>query len=410
MTSSSNDSNKNSTTRRKALLAGAGLAATGVLSGPESKPAVAQDLAPFYPPVKPGIEPQGKKVEPYTAACVQSGAVPTFDSSGNALPDALTANLDRFRSLIKRGADEYGARFMSFPEFGLQIPSIALSPAQWVPGAIMADGPEVERIGKAAQDANAFVAFNAIEKIEKFPGRYFLAGMIVGPSGDLVLNYRKMTSVTSKSRPGDLLSAWLDHFGEDSLFPVVDTEIGRLACVIAADMYVPEVMRGMVLNGAEVISNPTAGGMLPDDNNFDIPTVTTMARRVRAYENIAYVLMSNLGPVGADPKPPFGRRQPSQIIDFKGNMLAATQTGGEEFAVATVDIDALRRARTSLGSLNTLAALQVPLYRRNYEAAKFAPVDTHVDAPLSSTEEHNDIMRETISELVERGILIPPGV
>ncbi len=397
-------------TRRRVLLSGAGLAAAGALGDAESKPAAAQDPAPIYAPVKPGIEPRGKKIEPYTAACVQSGAVPTFDSSANPLPEALDANVDRFATLIKRGADEYGARYMSFPEFGLQIPSTALTPAQWVAGAITADGPEVERIGKAAQDANAFVAFNAIERIGKFPGRYFLAGMIVGPSGDLVLNYRKMTSVTSKSRPGDILSAWIDHFGEDSLFPVADTEIGRLSSVIAADMYTPEVMRGMVLNGAEIVSNPTAGGMLPEDNNFDIPTVTTMARRVRAYENMAYVFMSNLGPVGADPQPPFGRRQPSQIIDFKGNVLAATQTGGEEFAVATMDIDALRRARTSLGSLNTLGALQVPLYRRNYEAAEFAPIDTHLDAPLVSTEEHNDIMRQTISELVERGVLVAPGL
>ncbi|MBT7449651.1 MAG: hypothetical protein HN793_02385, partial [Rhodospirillaceae bacterium] len=273
-----------------------------------------------------------------------------------------------------------------------------------------ADGPEVEQIGKAAQDASAFVAFNAIERIEKFPGRYFLAGMIVGPSGDLALNYRKMTSLTTKSRPGDLLTAWLDHFGEESLFPVADTEIGRLACVIAADMYVPEVMRGMILNGAEVISNPTASGTLPDDHNFDVPIVTTMARRVRAYENLAYVLLSNLGPVGADAKPPFGRRQPSEIIDFKGNMLTATQTGGEEFAVATIDIDALRRTRTSLGGQNTLASFQASLYRPNYESADFAPIDTHIDAPLSSTEEHNETMRQTISDLVERGVLVPPGV
>lgn len=410
MASSNDDSKPPTATRRNALLTGAGLVAAGPLSGAKSKPAVAQDSAPFYAPVKPGIEPRGEKIEPYTAACVQSGAVPTFDSAGNPLPEALSANVDRFSTLIKRGADEYGARFMSFPEFGLQIPSSALSPAQWVPGTITADGPEVERISKAAQDANAFVAFNAIERIEKFPGRYFLAGMIVGPSGDLVLNYRKMTSLTSKSRPGDMLSAWLDHFGEDSLFPVADTEIGRLSSVIAADMYVPEVMRGMVLNGAEIVSNPTAGGTLPEDNNFDIPTVTTMARRVRAYENLAYVFMSNLGPVGVDPQPPFSRRQPSQIIDFKGNMLAATQTGGEEFAVATVDIDALRRARTSLGNENKIAALQVPLYRPNYEVAKFAPIDTHIDTPLSSTEEHNDIMRQTISELVERGVLVAPGI
>jgi hypothetical protein len=175
-------------------------------------------------------------------------------------------------------------------------------------------------------------------------------------------------------------------------------------------MYVPELMRGMILNGAEVISNPTASGTLPEGHNFEVPVVTTMARRVRAYENMAYVLLSNLGPIGSDPRPPFSRRQPSEIIDFTGNRLAATQTGGEEFAVASIDIDALRRKRTSLGGLNTLASMQVPLFRSNYENAEFAPVDTHLDAPMVSTKEHDDVMRQAISDLVDRGILVAPGI
>ena len=401
--------------RRSTLLAGAGLAAVGTLAESNRKIVVSQEVSKFYPPVSAGIEPRGKKIVPYIAACVQSGAVPTFTASGEALPEGIQHNVDNMCALIERGAYEYGARLMSFPEFGLQIPSIRngwprMSPEQWVAGAITVDGPELEQIGKVAQDTNSFVAFNAIERIDEFPGRYFLAGMIIGPNGDVLLNYRKMTSLTTKSRPGDLLSNWLDHFGEESLFPVADTEIGRLASVIAGDMYVPEVMRGMVLNGAEIIANPTAGAVLPDDNNFDVPIVTTMVRRVRAYESLAYVLMSNLGPVGFDPRPPFGRKQPSQIIDFRGEMLAATHTGGEEFAVATIDIDALRRMRTSLGGQNTLSALQVPLYRGIYESADFAPVDTHLDSPLVSIDEHNEIMRKTISKLVEQNILIPPGI
>lgn len=410
MTSSNKDSRKEQSTRRHALLAGAGLVAAGALRDAQRNPASAQDASAFYPPVKPGIEPQGEKIQPYAAACVQSSVIPTFDSAGKFLPEALEQNVGNMCALIKRGADEYGARLMSFPEFGLQIPSAMMTPAQWWPGTIRANGPEIERIGKAAQDANAYVAFNPMEGIDKFPGRYFLSGMIVGPSGDLVLNYRKLTGLTSKTRPGDLLSAWLDHFGEDSLFPVVDTEIGRLACVVAGDMNYPEVTRGMVLKGAEVILSPTASATLPENNNFDIPVVTTMTRRVRANENTAYVFLSDLGPVGVDPKPPFGRRQPSQIIDFKGNMLAGTQSGGVEFAVATIDIDALRRTRTSLGGANLLSHLQMPLHRKSYSATDVAPIDTHVNGPLVSTEEHNTAQRQTIERLVEQGILVPPGI
>lgn len=410
MTSSNNDPIDNTSTRRQALLAGAGLVAgAGVLGAAQKNPASAQDASAFYPPVKPGIEPRGAKIQPYTAACVQSNVIPTFDSSGKFLPEALDQNVENMCALIRRGAEDHGARLMSFPEFGLQIPSAMMTPAQWWPGTIRADGPEIERIGKAAQDANAYVAFNPMEGIDKFPGRYFLSGMIVGPSGDLVLNYRKLTGLTSKTRPGDLLTAWVDNFGKESLFPVADTEVGRLACVVAGDMNYPEVTRGMVLKGAEVILSPTASAILPEDHNFDIPVVTTMTRRVRANENTAYVLLSDLGPMGANPKSPFGRRQPSQIIDFKGNMLAGTKSGGVEYAVATIDIDALRSTRTSLGGSNLLSHLQMSLHRESYNATDFAPIDTHLNGPLVSTEEHSAVQRQTVERLVEQGILVPPG-
>ena len=178
-------------TRRSALVAGVGLAAAGTFLDSFGTTAGAQDTSPFYPPVTPGIEPRGARVQPYPAACVQSGVVRTFDSSGNFLPDALKQNVDAMCDLIRRGADEHGARLMSFPEFGLQVPSVPMTPAQWWPGTIRADGPEIEQIGKAAQDADAYVAFNPMEGIDRFPGRYFLAGMIVGPSGDVILNYQK---------------------------------------------------------------------------------------------------------------------------------------------------------------------------------------------------------------------------
>ena len=78
--------------------------------------------------------------------------------------------------------------------------------------------------------------------------------------------------------------------------------------------------------------------------------------------------------------------------------------------MATIDIDALRRERTSLGGSNLLSHLQMPLHREMYAATDFAPVNTHLDAPLVSTDEHRAAQRQTVSRLVEEGILVPPGV
>ena len=132
-------------TRRSALLAGVGLATAGAFSGTARRTAMAQDRSAFYPPVTPGIEPQGARIQPYTAACVQSGVVRTFDSSGNFLPDALKHNVDAMCELIRRGAEEHGARLMSFPEFGLQVPQRADDA-----GPVVAGNPPRRRAGDRA--------------------------------------------------------------------------------------------------------------------------------------------------------------------------------------------------------------------------------------------------------------------
>jgi len=67
-------------------LATAGAAAV-VASATGSQPAEAQstqiDPSPFYPAVTPGIDPVGKKIEPYTAACVQSPVIPTSTATAS---------------------------------------------------------------------------------------------------------------------------------------------------------------------------------------------------------------------------------------------------------------------------------------------------------------------------------------
>lgn len=55
--------------RRATLLAGAGLAAAaGAMGEAQAQADLAKDTSVMYPPVKPGIEPRGAKVKPYTAA------------------------------------------------------------------------------------------------------------------------------------------------------------------------------------------------------------------------------------------------------------------------------------------------------------------------------------------------------
>jgi predicted amidohydrolase len=353
-----------------------------------------------------GIVPTGPKIAPYKASCVPSRVLPVFSPGGAFVPEALKANVARVAGLVERGAGEVGSRLYSFSEFCLQAAPKGATVAAWEQASIRVPGPETDRIGAAAQKAKAFVGVNVAERIDAFPGRYFLSGLIIGPSGDVILNYRKLYDLTNKARPTDMLPAWLERFGPASLYPVVDTEIGRLCSAVALDVNWPEMIRSFVFNGAEVVLNPTASPAAP---GADVD-VRTMVRRVRAFENLAYVLLSNLGPVGSDENAAPEARLPTEIVDYTGRAIASDGSGREGFITATIDVDALRKARTTANAQNWLAQLQVPAHLPSYQAAQFSEINGWMKTPLKDSKEHGPKLEAAIAGLVKRGVLKAPGV
>jgi predicted amidohydrolase len=383
------------TTRRDLLLLGASLSA--------GEAALAEDVGRPRP-AQSGVATSSGSIAPYLASCVASRVRPVFDKAGAFIPDAREANLQSIESLIAKGRAEVGSRLYAFPEFALQPAPRGANVAAWEQAAIEIPGPETERISRMAQKANAFIALSAAERIPAFPGRYFLSGLILGPNGNVVLNYRKLYDLTNKSRPSDLLPAWIEKFGPESLFPVADTDIGRLACAVALDVNWPEMVRGFVFKGAEIIINPTASPAMPGGADLDI---RLMVRRVRAFENMAYVLLPNLGPVDDDSDLAQKPRLPSEIIDFNGAALAHGDREG--FLNATIDIESLRRARTAATGKNWLAQLQIPLHAPAYQNAVFSGVNGWPSTPLRDAKEHTARLQATISGLVTRGVLKAPG-
>lgn len=373
--------------------------------------------------VQPGLgqartQTPAAPVAPYTAACVQTRIHQTHALDGTFIPEALRANVRRVVDAIDRGAGEVGARLFIFSEFCFQLQTGVLTAQQWETGAIRLDGPEIAAVAAAAQRARAYVMVNPVERIDAFPGRYFLSGVLIGPNGDVLLNYRKLYDLSNKTRPTDILNSWIDKFGPGSLFPVADTPIGRLACTVGTDVVWPEMIRSLVFNGAELIGNlfgsplrapsfiSERGPDAPDQNDLTLPT---MARRVRAYENMAYMLSTNMGPTGSDEKAPLKPMQPTEIVDFRGNLLARSRDAAECFVIAKIDIEALRKARTTVGPANTLAQLQVELHRPGYDKAHFATLDQFANRPLITGDEHVRTEAADIEALVRRGVFQAPA-
>ena len=377
-----------SLTRREALIATAATAAT-------ARPAQA-----------------AQPVAPYKAACVHTRVIPTITGAG-VDAEARAANIDTTIAAIARGAAEIDARLYVFSEFSLQFSSAAASVSHWLETAITIPGPETDRIGKAAQAARAYVAINPVEKIAAFPGRYFLSGVVIGPTGDVLVNYRKLYDLSNKTRPSDILDQWIAKFGPQSLFPVADTEIGRIGAAVALDVNWPEMIRGLAFNGAEIVVNSTASPMTA--RGYTLPEapgsvdIRTMVRRVRAFENLMYILTTNLGPTGRDRTAPLAQMLPSEIVDYRGRALATAKDSAEGFLTATIDIEALRTARIATEPLNNLAQLQAEVHRRGYDAAHFARTNAFAKKPINSAEEHQPLFRGDVDALIRRGVIKPPA-
>ena len=144
-------------------------------------------------------------------------------------------------------------RLVVLPEYALTGAPTPGAFAAWrAKAALAVDGAEYAALGAIAHEHALYLAGNAYEADPAFPDLYFQACFIIGPSGDVRLRYRRLVSLYSPS-PYDVLQRYLDRHGPGALFPVADTDIGRLAAVASEEILYPEIARCHVMRGAEVL-------------------------------------------------------------------------------------------------------------------------------------------------------------
>ncbi len=241
--------------------------------------------------------------------------------------------------------------------------------------AIAPGGAEYDALGAAAQALGMFLAGNAYETDAHFPGLYFQTSFIVAPSGDVVLRYRRLNSMYAPT-PHDVWSKYLDIYGLDGVFPVADTAIGRLAAVASEEILYPEIARALALRGAEVFVHSSSEIGAPN------PTNKHIARRARAFENLAWVVSANTAGISGTALPLASADGNSAVIDYKGTVLAESLSGETFTAFAEIDLGASRRARRKPGMTNTLSRQRLELFAATY-AGQVQPADSliGVEAP-----------------------------
>jgi predicted amidohydrolase len=227
--------------------------------------------------------------------------------------------------------------------------------------AIEIPGPETEKLIEKAKEYNCYISPGSFVERDATSSKHliFNTQILVGPTG-LLYQYRKVQPWWSHEpsvSPADLLEVGYDT-EKYPLFPIADTEIGKLGGWICYDALFPEIARQYALNGVEIFLGSTAYmdpyGRPPMDQ-------WNICCRSRSIENMAYGVYTGSG-CGVSSLPSYPTSGGSVICDFEGRELAKSEGPGESLTYATLDIDALRDHRKHARLQNTLAHLRIEAY------------------------------------------------
>jgi predicted amidohydrolase len=366
-------------------------------------------------------------VSPYTAVAVQTIIRHVKDPKWR---DAIVReNVNRILSMMDYVKHRFGAaKLFVLPEFSLTGAEHVRTVEEWTKVALRIPGPELEPLANFARENQAYVGGGTMEFDPKYPGRWFNSAYLYDPKGDLIIRYRKVNGAdcqghTTYSTPPGLYDLYVKtEGGEDALFPVVDTPIGRLCIINCFDINFPEMIRTFAMRGAEVLLHATGEPYAPHREPWE------MSRRTRAYENQMYIVSANHGGYAAQVHDdvfadtsglifqqryegeisPLDRSHGgSEVVDFNGHIVGQAESPGEALATATIDIQALRERRAEVRG-NILAQVRSEIYAKEYAKHHASPLNRWLEHPIQKKQEGSQNTREVIDRYLKDGVYAPP--
>lgn len=301
-------------------------------------------------------------------------------------------------SLVLTGPE---LRLVVLPEYFMTAYPVGETIDSWADkAAIDPDGEEYEALGAVAQKHKIWLSGNAYERDASFPGYYFQVCFIIDPGGDVILRYRRLISMFAPT-PHDVWDRYLDLYGIDAVFPVVATDIGKLACCASEEILFPEIVRAHALRGAEVILHPTSEVSSPD------MTPKEIARHARAIENAAYIVSANTAGVYGDGIPGASVDGKSTVLDYKGLTLCKADTGESMVANAVIDLPAQRAFRQKPGMSNYFTRQRLELFAEVYAGQVYAAnslLDKEGNSQIPDRSHFIATQRATIQRMIDDGI------
>ena len=201
---------------------------------------------------------------------------------------------------------------------------------------------------EACRRHDILIATSTQEKVPQLPGVYFHTGFVMGPKG-LVLRSPKSQaqSAPEVSYLRDLQKDYVKIFGPDSIMPVADTPLGKLACYVEAEAQVLEAARLFTSKGAELILHTS----LEED---EVPWLAL--KQAIGFQCHAFLLTATTSRFRRADKPEDEwAGGSSTIVGPDGHVLAQKAGRDEGAAFAELDLNDIGKAKKKFGR-NTVPA------------------------------------------------------
>lgn len=322
------------------------------------------------------------------------------DREPGAARTRMARTIERLGGQIRASLAFYGpdVRLIVLPEYFLTGFPMGESVDEWIAKACLREGcAEYDALGAIAQKHDLFLAGNAYEVDDHFPGKYFQTCFVIAPGGDVILRYRRLNSMYATT-PHDVWQAYLDRYGIDGVFPVARTAIGNLASLASEEILYPEFARCAVVRGAEILLHSTS------EIHHAAPTPKDIAKRARAIENLAYVISANSAGIAGTAIPESSTDGGSKIVDHRGLVIADAGPGESISACGDIELAALRRHRRRPGMANLLSRQRFEVYNAVYSETSVYPPNTLADKDPSRAH-FQATQEQAIQRLVDLGVL-----
>ena len=336
----------------------------------------------------------------YAAAC-------QIDSPNPRTRSDTAARVRRMLEMVDHAVVGYGpffdVRLVVFPEFAHAAPVYDTAAQLLEHLALPIPNEFTDLYQRKARQHGVYIQTGTfLEADDRWPGHVFNTTCLIGPDG-ILSKYRKVHPWI----PWEVHTSPHDLPGYDEpLFPVARTEIGNIGCAICYDWLFPEAIRQLALGGAEVLVRVSAymdpwGTARPLD-------WWTSVNRVRALENLAYVVASNQA-CSLSNYPPFSWPGGSMVVDYDGRVLAQAEAGpGERIVVGPIDLAALRAERERRRGHQMLAHLRNEAYAAGYRRPIYPPGGAAEGPPtIDSNEQSIRQGRKALERLSRGGPLNP---